>query len=135
RYEAQNFDARIFFGAGRIAGYNNWPLLGSPAPDKVWAWLEACENSQTEIAIKEINRVLFTLLKVAEQRHEYSARTVLLVIYQLELLLDDRHASSPTELRQRLRMILGAIPESADCLAELVEVRNNLFQGNQPVRR
>lgn len=135
RYEAQNFDARIFFGAGRIAGDNNWPALASPALDKVWAWLEDCETSQIDIAIKGINRVLFTLIKVAEQRHEYSARTVLLVIYQLELLLDCRHANSPAELRHRLRMILGDIPEAADCLTELVEVRNNLFRGNQPVRR
>lgn len=135
RYEAQSFDDRIFYGANRAARYHNWPVLATLSPARVWAWLEACETSQTEIAIKEINRVLFTLIKVAEQRHEYSARTVLLVIYQLELLLDCRHADSPGELRQRLRMILGDIPESADCLGELVEVRNSLFRGNQPVRR
>ena len=81
------------------------------------------------------NKVLFTLLKVAEQRHEYSARTVLLVIYQLEVLLDCRQAGNHELLHARARSVLGAIPEQSNCLRELLEVRHNLFMASQPVHR
>jgi hypothetical protein len=73
RFEAQNFDSRILYGARRTAIYNDWPKLGSPTFDTVFAWLESCETSTVDTAIRDINKVLFTLLKVAEQRHEYSA--------------------------------------------------------------
>jgi hypothetical protein len=135
RYEAQAFDSRIFHGAGKSAAYNEWPQLPRPALAKVWAWLEACETSHTDTAISDINKVLFTLLKVAEQRHEYSARTVLLVIYQLEVLLDCRHVEAPALIRNHARMVLGNIPQAADPINELCEVRHNLFRANQPVHR
>jgi len=135
RFEAQNFDSRILYGARRTAVYNDWPKLGIPDFDTVWTWLESCETSTVDTAIRDINKVLFTLLKVAEQRHEYSARTVLLVMYQLEVLLDSRHASSLERIRSRTRMIFGNIPEAADCFTELYEVRHNLFSANQPVHR
>jgi hypothetical protein len=135
RYEAQNFDSRILYGARRTAVYNDWPQLGAPGFDSVWAWLESCETSTVDTALRDINKVLFTMLKVAEQRHEYSARTVLLVMYQLEVLLDSRHASTLETSRSRTRMIFGNIPEAADCFNELYEVRHNLFKANQPVHR
>ncbi len=135
RFEAQNFDSRIFHGALRAAIDNEWPKLQRHSLETVWRWLEGCQVSETDIAIKGINQVLFTLLKVAEQRHEYSARTVLLVMYQLEVLLDCRQFNSLEPVGHRVRMVLGKIPEAADCLAELHEVRNSLFTGHQPVRR
>ena len=135
RFEAQNFDSRILYGARRTAVYNEWPKLGAPSFDVVWAWLESCETSTVDTALRDINKVLFTMLKVAEQRHEYSARTVLLVMYQLEVLLDSRYANSLEKIRSRTRMIFGNIPEAADCFTELYEVRHNLFSANQPVNR
>jgi len=135
RFEAQVFDSRIFHGALKSAAYNEWPQLPRPALAEVWAWLEACETSHADTAISDINKVLFTLLKVAEQRHEYSARTVLLVIYQLEMLLDCRHVEAPGLIRNRARMVLGNIPQAADPINELCEVRHNLFRANQPVHR
>jgi hypothetical protein len=75
RYEAQHFDARMFHGALKTSIDNEWPKLQKLTFEKVWSWLETTEVSQTYTAIKSINKVLFTLLKVAEQRHEYSART------------------------------------------------------------
>lgn len=133
RYEAQEFDARMFHTALRASIENEWPTLQNLAFDKVWHWLEATEVSQTHTAITGINKTLFTLLKVAEQRHEESARAALLVMYQLEILLDCRELNSLDDVRNRTRLVLGKIPEGADCLKELHEVRTHLFTAHQPV--
>lgn len=135
RYEAQAFDSKIFYGALKTWVANDWPKLQSHSFATVWSWLEGCEVSNTHTAIREINRVLFTMLKVAEQRHETGARTVLLIMYQLETLLDSRNAGSVNLLRNRARLVLGKIPEAADSFRELYEVRNSLFVANQPVHR
>ena len=135
RFEAQNFDSKILFGAQKAARENSWPQLQQHSLETVWNWLEDCEVSHTHTAIKDVNKVLFTMLKVAEQRHEYSARTVLLIMYQLETLLDCRNSPSFNLLRNRARLVLGKIPEAADSFRELYEVRNNLFLANQPVHR
>ncbi|HKK54680.1 hypothetical protein [Marinobacter sp.] len=133
RYEAQDFDAKMFYGALRTSIENEWPKLQTLAFGRVWSWLEGTEVSQTYTAIKSIDKTLFTLLKVAEQRNEYSARTALLVMYQLEVLLDCRQFNSVEEVRNRVRLVLGDIPEAADCIQELHDVRNHLFIANQPV--
>jgi hypothetical protein len=136
RFEAQQFDSRILYGALKTARYDDWPPISTSLDfGAVWSWLDQCETSHTGTAIKDVNKVLFTMLKVAEQRHEYSARTVLLVLYQLEMLLDCRHASSSGPMYRHARMILGDIPDAADCFNELYEVRHQLFHGNQPVHR
>lgn len=135
RFEAQQYDALIFHGAMRTATSNQWPALGNPGLEAVWSWLDQTGVASAETAIHDINRVLFTLLKVAEQRHEYSARTVLLVIYQLEVLLNCRESQSLECLRNRCQLILGVIPEAADCFNELYDVRQSLFRANQPVHR
>lgn len=134
-YEAQEFDARILYGAFKSASYNEWPPLKLLVFDAAWQWLELCQTSRVVTAISRINKTLFTMLKVAEQRHETSARTVLLVIYQLEQLLDCRQANSLELIHNRTRMILGNIPEAANCLNELAEIRSSLFLANQPVHR
>jgi len=135
RFEAQQYDARIFHGALRTATSNEWPALETPELESVWNWLEHTGVAKADTAIRDINRVLFTLLKVAEQRHEYSARTVLMIMYQLEVLLDCRDSRSLELLRNRTQLVLGAIPEAADCFTELHDVRNGLFLANQPVNR
>lgn len=135
RYEAQEFDSRIMYGAAKAAHYNEWPVFNSPAFSDVWLWLEACGCSQVDTAISRINKTLFSLLKVAQQRHEASARTVLMVVYQLEQLLDCRQADSLDRIRSRMRLILGDIPESANNLNELARIRNDLFVASQPVHR
>ena len=135
RYEAQTFDSKILYGAMKAASYNEWPELPVQSFEKVWDWLTLCETSCADTALNNINKILFTLLKVAEQRHEYSARTVLLVIFQLEVLLDCRAAGNHELLHARARSVLGAIPEQSNCLRELLEVRHNLFMASQPVHR
>jgi hypothetical protein len=135
RYEAQSFDAKIHYGARRTANDNRWPKFHAHSLETVWRWLEGCEVSQGHTAIKDINKVLFTLVKVAQQRLEYSARTALLVMYQLEVLLDCRHVRSAAFVAERARLILGKIPDTADRLSELHEVCNKLFVASRPVHR
>lgn len=134
RYETQHFDSRIMYGALLASRMNNWPTLQQQDLDSVWSWLDKCETSYAHTALKRINKVLYTMLKVAEQRHEYGARTVLLITYQLEMLLDSRN-TTPGVIRRRTRMVLGQIAEPADCLSELFQVRNSLFLADQPVHR
>ncbi|MGM0449390.1 MAG: hypothetical protein ACQERE_01050 [Pseudomonadota bacterium] len=135
RFEAQQYDARILHGALRAAVSSGWPRLDNPELETTWHWLGKTGVARADTAISDVNRVLFTLLKVAEQRHEYSARTVLLIVYQLEVLLDCRETRNLEQLRNRARLVLGPVPEAADCFAELHEVRDSLFLANQPVHR
>ena len=135
RYEAQNYDCRILYGALKTAESNSWPKLQNHPFETIWAWLNDCEVSQSDTAITDINKVLFTLLKIAQQRQEYSARTVLLIVYPLEVLMGTQSPSSMALTRSRARLVMGNIPEAADCFIELFEVRNSLFVATQPVHR
>lgn len=132
--EAGVADSVIFAAARRVLD-EHWPGLSAPGFGQVWDWLEAQELGHTHTAIKSINKVLLTQLKVAEQRHEYSARTVLLVLFQLEQLLDCHARNDVALLRKRLRMLLGELPPAVDCLKDLISVRAELLQGYQPVMR
>lgn len=134
-YETQNFDSKLFFGAGKNLKDSGWWQRQAPTLETTWNWLEQVGVSQAHTAIKNINKTLFSMLKVAEQRNENSARAVLLVVYQIELLLDCRNRNDFNRLRKRARMILGDIPESADCINALYEVRDGMFLGSQPVNR
>ena len=134
-YEAQCFDSRIYYGALRTISDEGSFHFDPLAIDTVWNWLVSTEVSHTHVAIRQINKVLFTMLKVAQQRNEYSARTVLLVLFQLEVLLDCRSRMDASSLRRRAGMVLGNIPEAADCFHELCQVRDGLFLGSQPVLR
>lgn len=131
--EAGVADSVIFTGVRKVVA-EHWqvPAVGF---EQVWHWLEARELGHTHTAIRSIDKVLLTQLKVAEQRHEYSARTVLLVLFQLEQLLDCHARNDAALLRRRLRMLLGDLPAAVDCIKDLIDVRAELLQGYQPVMR
>ncbi|XOV89025.1 MAG: hypothetical protein ACFHX7_03840 [Pseudomonadota bacterium] len=135
RYEAQRFDSRVMTGTLQAARANTWPALNRVSFPAVWNWLAETGSAHTDTAIRGINKVLFSLLKIAEQRNEFSARTVLMLVFQLEVLLDCRHVHSHLIARNRAQLILGKIPEAADCFAALYDIRNSLFMGDQPVHR
>lgn len=135
RHEAQSFDAKLYYGAFRNLRDLGWWQRHNPGFGKVWQWLECAEGSHGPTAIRSLDKVLFTMLKVAEQRNEQSSRTALLVVYQLEMLLDCRNPMDPRHLRNRIRLILGDLPEAADCVNELYGVRDGLLLGSRPVQR
>lgn len=135
KYEAQNYDSRIYYGALKASQENQWPPLKNLSLENVWAWLEDTGSSRTNAAIKSINEVLFTMLKVAENRHEDSARTALLVMYQLERMLDCRQVNSLADVHHRTALILAHPPHSDEWLSELQAARNNLFVASVPVHR
>lgn len=135
RYEAQAFDSKLYYGAFRNLRDLGWWQRHNPGFTKVWNWLEACEGSHASVALTNLDKVLFTAIKLAEQRDELSSRTALLVLYQLEMLLDCRNPADPRHLRNRMRLILGALPEAADCIGELYAARDGLLLGSRPVLR
>lgn len=135
KYEAQNYDSRLYYGALTASKENQWPPLKTLSLEEVWSWLEGTESSRTDTALKSINKVLFTLLKVAQQRHEYSARTALLVMYQLEILLECRQINSLSDLRNRIALIFEDFAGSAEWLTELHDARNGLVISSVPVHR
>jgi len=135
RYEAQSFDSKLYYGAFRILRDLGWWQRHNLGFDQIWQWLESVDGSHGNTAIKRLDKVLFTLIKVAEQRSPASSRTALLVLYQLETLLDCRSPLDARHLRKRIHLVLGALPEAGDCINELYAVRDGLLFGNRPVLR
>jgi len=135
RYEAQPYDSKLYYGAFRNMLDLGWWNRHNPVFGKVWQWLEKSAGSHACTAIESLDKVLFTMLKVAEQRNEMSSRTALLVVYQLETLLDCRSPLDARLLRNRIKLILGEFPEAADCINELYGVRDGLLLGSRPVQR
>ena len=131
-YEAQSFDSKIFYDARMSCKQENWPTLQSLDLPTIWTWLNTQGFSRTNTAITNINKVLFNMLKLAQQRHRFGSRSALLVSQQFELLLNSQEESS---LRNRTQLILGDIPEAADCFAALLKLRSELMAGNHPIRR
>ena len=135
-YEPQEYGAKVFYDARMCAQNNAWPKLTISSFAQVWHWLAECGTSEHNTALKGINKVLFTLLKIAaQQNQQYSSRKVLLVPYLLEILLHCRHTSDINTPRNRVRLVLGELPESADCFRELYEIRDSFLSGERPVQR
>ncbi|WP_166260697.1 hypothetical protein [Marinobacter salicampi] len=135
KYEAQNYASGLFYGALKASQEYQWPPLKKLSLEEVWAWLENTESSRKDTAIKSINEVLFTLLKVAENRHEYSSRMAMLIMYQLEKILDCRQVNSQSDVYHRTALILEHCPHPDGWLSELQDARNNLFMASVPVHR
>jgi hypothetical protein len=135
RYEAQSFDSKLYYGAFRNLRDLGWWQRHSLGFDQIWQWLEKVDGSHGNTAIKHLDKVLFTLIKLAEQRSAASSRTALLVLYQLETLLDCRSPMDARHLRKRIHLVLGALPETGNCINELYAVRDGLLFGNRPVLR
>lgn len=135
RYEAQTFDSKVYYGAFRNLRDLGWWQRHNPNFDRVWQWLEHIESCHNHVALGSTEKVLYTMLKVAEQRNELSSRAALLVVYQLEMLLDCRSPLDARHLRNRLQLVLGSVPEAADCIGELYDVREGFLLGSRPVQR
>ncbi len=135
RFEAQDFDSKAFYDAWLSASEHGWPKLQELEFEKVWQWFEKAGTSERNTAITTINKVLIDMLKIAQQRYRYGARTAMLVGNQLEMLVGTSDDHDMRHLRERVSLILGRPPESADCFKELYRLREALFKGEHPVRR
>jgi hypothetical protein len=131
-YEAQSFDSKLFYDARMCSHQQSWPALQKLDLTSVWAWLNMQGFSRSDIAISSINKVLFNMLKLAQQRHRFGSRSALLATKQFQLLLDTQ---DETRLRNRTSLVLGQIPEASDCFVALLQLRRELFEGHHPVRR
>ncbi|WP_020410117.1 hypothetical protein [Hahella ganghwensis] len=135
RFEAQDFDSKAFSDAMLSATEHGWPKLHELSFETVWGWFERAGTSERNTAITTINKVLIDMLKIAQQRYRYGARTAMLVGNQLEMLVGTSDDADMQHLRERVSLILGRPPESADCFKELYRLREALFKGEHPVRR
>ncbi len=135
RFEAQDFDSMAFYDAQLSASEHQWPALSELEFDQVWRWLEGAGTSERNTAITTINKVLIDMLKIAQQRYRYGARTAMLIGNQLEMLMGTQNDRDMQHLRERVSLILGRPPEAADCFKELYRLREALFLGDHPVRR
>jgi hypothetical protein len=134
-YEAQSFDSKIFYDARMSSREQSWPKLQQLDFEATWNWINRQHFSASDTAISDNNRIFMNLLKLAQQRHGYGSRSALLASHQLELLLGTKAHESLNRLRDRTALILGQIPESADCFIELFHRRDDMFEGNHPIRR
>ncbi|WP_369600412.1 hypothetical protein AAIA72_11240 [Hahella sp. SMD15-11] len=135
RFEAQDFDSKAFYDGMQSARENGWPKIDSLPFSQVWTWLEQIGASEKNTVIKDINKVLVDMLKIAQQRYRYGARTAMLVANQLEMLMNTKREQDMTHLRDRVSLVLGQPTEAADCFNELHRLREALFHGDHPVRR
>jgi len=131
-YEAQSFDSKPFYEARMSTKEQAWPTCLDFALSTIWSWMNEQSFSRSDIAISSINKVLVNILKQAQQRHRFGSRSALLATQQFELLLNTRNEKL---LRNRTRLVLGDIPESGDCFVALFQLRQDLFEGNHPVKR
>lgn len=135
RFEAQDFDSKAFHDAHLSAIDHGWPSIRQLDFETVWNWFENAGTSERNTAISPINKVVIDLLKIAQQRYRYGARTAMLVANQLEQLVGTRNDEDMQHARERVSLILGRPPEAADCFKELYRLRLALFLGEHPVRR
>lgn len=131
-YEAQSFDSKLFYDVRMCSHQQAWPAIQKLDIESIWLWLNAQGFSRSDIAISSINKVLFNMLKLAQQRHRFGSRSALLATKQFQLLLDTQ---DEMRLRNRTSLILGKIPEASDCFVALLQLRRELFEGHHPVRR
>jgi hypothetical protein len=134
-YEAQSFDSKVFYDARMASHEQSWPTLQQLDLKATWHWINRQRFSGSDTAISDNNRILMNLLKLAQQRHGYGSRSALLASHQLELLLNIKAQEGLNRLRDRTALVLGQIPEAADCFIELFHLRDDMFQGNHPIRR
>ncbi|RMF16314.1 MAG: DUF2267 domain-containing protein [Gammaproteobacteria bacterium] len=135
RFEAQDFDSKAFYDGMQAARENGWPKMENLPFNQVWTWLEQVGVSEKNTVLKDINKVLVDMLKIAQQRYRYGARTAMLVANQLEMLMRCKRETDMTHLRERVILALGQPTEAADCFNELHRLREALFHGDHPVRR
>ncbi len=133
--EAPEFCADMFTNGWLSAFEADWPTLQALPFSDVWDWLEMLEISQTDTAIKPLNKVLFGLLEVAQQKQAFGARDVLMVSHMLETLMLMSGFEDPHLLRERIASVLGPLSSKAGTFTELYRMKHAMVRGEHPIRR
>lgn len=133
--EAPGFDSTMFTNGWLSAFEADWPSLKPLKFNDVWEWLKACGISETDTALKPVNKVLFGLLEVGQQMEPFGARDILMVSHMLEMLMSMDEAENPHLLRDRIASVLGAPSAKAGTFTELYRVKNAMIRGEHPVSR
>lgn len=134
RFEAPQFESALFTNGWLSAFDADWPTLKPLHFRQVWQWLTARGTSETDVAVAEINKVLFGLLEIAQHRHAVTARDAILVAHLIEILLKVNDGNVPL-IRERVVAVLGPFSKRADSFNELYRLKDRLLRGDYPARR
>lgn len=134
-FETPQFDSLRFTNGWLSAFDADWPVLKPLTFADVWQWLENQATSQTDTAIRPINKVLFGLLELSQPRSQFEAGDALLVSHMLETLMGAESNSRSTVVRDRVVSILGEPSAKADSFNELYRLKDAMINGELPVRR
>ena len=134
-FEAPEFDSTMFTNGWLSAFDAEWPSLKPLKFADVWQWMSVQGTSETDTALRPINKVLFGLLELSQQRNLFEARDALLVAHMLETLVNVEDHSEPDRVRDRIVTILGTPSPQADSFNELYRLKHAMIRGDLPVRR
>ena len=134
-FETPEFDSEMFTNGWLSAFDSEWPQLKPLKFAEVWQWLTDQATSETDTAIRPINKVLFGLLELCQPRSMFEARDALLMAHMLETLTDAEDNSQSDVVRDRVVSILGEPSPKADSFNELYRLKKAMIRGDLPVRR
>ncbi len=134
-FDLPELDSTVFTNGWLSAFDADWPVLKPLKFSDVWEWLTAQATSETDTAIRPINKVLFGLLELCQPRSMFEARDALLMTHILEILMDTGNMTSPDLIRERVVSILGEPDLKADSFNELYRLKNAMIRGDLPSRR
>lgn len=134
-FEAPEFDSSMFTNGWLSAFDADWPTLKPLKFADVWQWMADQCTSETDTALRPINKVLFGLLELSQQRNLFEARDALLVSHMLETLVNAEEHNNSNMVRDRVVTILGAPSPKADSFNELYRLKHAMIRGDLPVRR
>ena len=133
-FDPPSLEATPFIDAYLYSVDAQWPVVGHLDVPEVWGWLNVLETSETEFAIRNINKILFGLLELGFS-HGGLANNALLVYLLLELLTDTTDIHNPLQVRSRIALILGNVSKEGDSVLELYRTKNAYIAGERPFRR
>ena len=134
-FDAPEFDSTMFTNGWLSAFEAEWPSLKPLKFADVWKWLEQQGTSETDTALRPINKVLFGMLELSQQRNVFEARDALLVAHMLETLVGTVDQRGSDIVRSRIAGILGNPSPKADSFNELYRLKFAMIRGDLPVRR
>lgn len=138
--ECASFDPPVLEATPFINAYlhsveSQWLAIEKLNVDEVWNWLKMLKTSETETAIRPVNKALFGLLELGRSQSGLSNKDVLLICKLLELLTSATDVIDPLHIRSRIALILGHASREGDSIAEIYRLKQAYTLGARPFRR
>lgn len=133
-YPPPNLSSDILEGAVAKAHERGWPALRRLPVADVWSWLQHGMSYDVDIATDDVDKVLFTVLRVCEPQ-EVDVDNVLHVAQALEALFASGRESIGSVVQQRLEAVLGEPTSHKRWFTRFYDVRSRIAHGSMPVLR